>query len=432
MTDICRLVLNRRKAHRRTKRRAERARRKALAAAGLNEDDINGNNAEAAFKEKLGELEKQHRTKRKEAGSFVRTKVKKWNAGLRRRKNRGDKGRDGEGSMEVLQEDGEEDAEVIEGEGPGGMTRRSTDSATSTPRSDTGDTPVTPASTPPPNSTADIPILAPPVALTPYFPPAYRPASVRSYRPNDAGPSRPMSPPIEQPDLIIPTSETDKTRAPGYYPAPATQGAEDALAVVSRSDGKSRVIPVDTDDVRESVAHVATDDKRVLERMRMGASAPPLSGVEEGPSAPGVEVDEQGFERVDEEVEEVEVPEDHETRHSDIPAPPKPVTQRSYRAKEPERDEREILPSAPPDMRGFSPSAPPEVEVGETPSAPPLLDEEVEVEDGEDPVGIPSAPVLGEEEDEEIVPEEVVEEEENPNDEIPVVTPVRYLPVYEP
>lgn len=447
------MVLNRRKAHRRAKRRAERARRKALLAAGLNVDDIDGNTAEVAFKEKLGELEKQHRTKRKEAGSFVRTKVKRWNAGLRRRKGKGERGKEGEGSMEVLQEDGEEDAEgeVVGGVIPDGLRRRSTDSnrSRSSPRSSfqdsSGSTSVIPSPVVDAREEDGMqPTLGQPVNPVPYFPPAYRPASVRSYHVNDAGPSRPtLTTTVSEPDVVLPISETDKTRAPGYYPAPATEGAEAALAVVSRSDGKSRMTQVDNEeDVGDKgVAHIATDDKRVLERMRMGASAPPVLGEEgaEGPSAPGVEVDEQGFERVEEEVE-MPIREEREV-HPDIPAPPRSIAQKSYKAAE-QMDEREILPSAPPVLRGISPSTPPTSQLTDIPSAPPILEEESDEHEEGHP--IPSAPNL-EEEDEEtdldtrevgreegIQGEEEEREEGNSHAEIPIVTPVRYLPRYEP
>lgn len=119
MADVLfrRYALNRRKKHRKQKRAKERLRRKALAAAGLTEDDIKGSAAEAAFKEKLAELERKHKAKKKRDGQMglARSKVKGWNARLgtvRRRKGKKEK-EDETMSVEenkILEED------IVEGE----------------------------------------------------------------------------------------------------------------------------------------------------------------------------------------------------------------------------------------------------------------------------------------------------------------------------
>lgn len=444
------VAVTRRKSHRKAKRKAERLRRKALAAAGLKEEDINGSANEAAFREKLTELEEQYRVKHGgDKGRNGRTKVKGWKNGLRRRKGKG-KGRD----KEEVEDDGE-DANSIDGvdgvneastgievargdtRGEGAVETSSileravsrtptppdvgptdpmiTDSAQSSTADETG-------ARVGQISTAD----AGPVSAAPYFPPAYRPASVRSYQINDSGPSRPPldTVPSNRPSTPPPSGE-DKTRAPGYYPAPTTEASENALAVASRSDGKARMHVPEWEEVNRDrsaegeegepgMRHVATDDKRVLERLRLGGSAPPASipgpSVEEGgeggegPSAPGVEVDEDGFERpVDFALEPpVELPEtdQRESRGGGagsaigeevvgLPAPPKAIKNRSFRRTADDEEtheqlsELQLLPSAPPshDPTALAPSAPPgleeeEVHEGIVASAPPLLDDD--------------------------------------------------------
>ena len=260
-----------------------------------------------------------------------------------------------------------------------------------------------------------------------------------------------------------------------------------ALAVASRAEGKQRVMDPEADaairaqaqahpqlgdDEGEGVlqrGHVATDDKRVLEQMRLAASAPPArayspgdnggvhaigptdgeeageeavrgigygSGGEQGPSAPYIETDQDGFETLPPSLS-LGTPIDHSeyasssthtptspnvstrnqpssphahTRpshmslHPDIPLPParQPTRTLSMR-EEVERevheqlDELNLLPSAPPVplplTRGLS--------VPSAPSAPPDLGlEDGEADGREDSAsGAPSAPPLEMEED---------------------------------
>lgn len=461
----CRLVFNRRKAHRKARRRADRLRRKAMAAAGLDENNINGSAAEAAFKEKLSELERQHRNKQRTDaphGGFARVKVKKWTRGMRRRK--GNKTGD-EPIIEVIREDDEGDgagggagtpksngpggrrssgetlrtiSDVLasgrgvdvdgEGEGDGNGSRTSSEGRrrdptdTTSPEESSNMTHTTVDDVTPPEGTTNATSSAvngngDGSAPVPYFPPAYRPASVRSGRggrgergvggsngfvggfggtatgattgvatgarrrssDSNQGDTEEDPPPGLQP--------TEKTRAPGYYPAPATAESEAALAVVSRAEGKSRMVVHDYDYGREPededrVRHIATDDKRVLERMRMGGSQPPGAGAgaeaetaslapspipsqpprlespidgtsraghaghEQGPSAPHVDLDDDGFERHDLEALAALAPADDpaiststsgaipgRTLHPDIPPPPQFQPLRSFRSR---------------------------------------------------------------------------------------------------
>ncbi|TYJ54642.1 hypothetical protein B9479_004676 [Cryptococcus floricola] len=388
-------VLGRRKRHRKQKRAKERMRRKALAAAGLNESDINGSAAEAVFKEQLAEMEAKHKAKKKREGQmeFASGKVRGWNARLavvRRRK--GPRKEKGKGTTEVLEEensDGEIDRTIVEESPPSAEADVPIVSPSRAP---------SPApsshSTPPPVETPAPPTEAPYNPLsspTPYFPPAYRPASVRSVpaASASAGPSHPSS---SRPLDDAGPTHVEKTQAPGYYPAPATEDGERALAVASRSDGKGRVVDVDQDqaevsgDDREESrrAHVATDDKWVLERLRMGASAPPAAqeADERGPSAPEVMLDEQGFEIpavLDEGDDLYDQPSQPSTA---FPAPPM-LSRRLAQFHNLDGPS----PSAP--------SAPPTESSPEIPSAPPALDGEIESL-------APSAPPM---EDEQVLPE---------------------------
>ena len=215
----------------------------------------------------------------------------------------------------------------------------------------------------------------------PYFPPAYRPASVRSG--GGPGLSRQLS--ASQESLSLPMSGMDKTRAPGYYPAPATEDSEQALEVVSRAEGKRPMRPeVEDEEEEERIRHIATSDKVALERLRMGASAPPVTRAEQedgdmdeqqgGPSAPVVELDQDGFETVDLEAavgpSQPPTAATPVTSHPDLPAPPAQRTPRIDEIVE-EVDELNLVPSAPPlDPILTQPSAPPPL----APSAPPQLD----------------------------------------------------------
>ena len=368
------MAINRRKAHRKAKRRAERKRRKELAAAGLDENGINGTAAEAALKDKLSELDEKHRTKKRRNGnvSVSKTKVKRWANGLRRRK-------------------GEETINVIEEE----PTQPKTPSLHTISDVMAGDT--TSSESPRSSSpTEPSPETSQETMEGPFLPPEYRPASVHSQR---AGGSR------QREAEETGSSTMDKTRAPGYYPAPATRDGEEAMEVVSRAEGKRPLPPP-----QEEVRHIATDDKRVLEQMRLGASAPPASDeAEAGPSAPHVEVDQDGFERADD-IDMSPVMPPTAPLHPDIPAPPQPTLQRF---------DSPPMPSAPPvaaplDTPSAPPAPPSEPSSPPAPSAPPLLEE---------PVPEPSAPTFTPEEDGEL-------ESEQPHAEPEV--PRLFLPKYEP
>lgn len=427
--DVFRLVFNRRKAHRKAKRRADRLRRKAMAAAGLDDNNINGSAAEAAFKEKLTELEKQHRNKQRtdaSHGGFARVKVKKWTRGMRRRK--GNKAED-EAVIEVIREDDEAEgtpkpnveaggrssgetlrtiSDVLANGGSpdGDMDGEGSRTSSEGRRRDITDTTSPEESSNTTHTTIDdgTPPAIPPATATntagttpaPYFPPAYRPASVHSGNGDSRGDrgvggsngasggfgGMPTSSGAggvgsgrrrrssdsnngdteDDPPPGLPP--TEKTRAPGYYPAPATAESEAALAVVSRAEGKSRMVDYDREaEDEERVRHIATDDKRVLERMRMGGSEPPNthsplappspsepphleraidersalgSGHEQGPSAPHVDIDDDGFERHDLETEAVGTDESVGQLHPDIPAPPRLQPLRSLRSRLPQ------------------------------------------------------------------------------------------------
>ena len=367
------MVFNRRKAHRKARRRAERKRRKELEAAGISPNDINGAGAEAAFKEKLSELDKQHRIKKRDGHvGFARVKVKRWTTGLRRRKGKTD-----EPVIEVIHE--EPKPEEPPGENPSlhsisdvmaGDTTDPTDSNHSSRPTDSS-----------PETSQD---TGEPETDAPYLPPEYRPASVRSYNADGAGPSRRRG---SAGDLPHEPSMMDKTRAPGYYPAPATRDTEEAMEVVSRAEGKRPLPPPSPEE--ERVRHIATDDKRLLEQMRLGASAPPqvAEGEGAGPSAPQVELDLDGFERADY-FEAVPNPVPETSLHPDIPAPPRPTAQ--HFVSEP-TSELHLVPSAPPLGSPSAPLAPPISPPA--PSAPPLADPDADAdESGTSAPPVPSAP----------------------------------------
>lgn len=402
-------MFHRRKTQRRAKRRAERLRRKALAAAGLTEDDINGSAAQAVLDEKLDELTRLYRAKQKKKGSstLVRKKIRKWNQGLRQRKGKGrEADQDVDEGIEVVGEEkpvepgstspnlGRTSTRSSQSPSVRGSTSsdeqrqtspEQTSSTEDTSQSQSPDIPPRPGSAPPPEAQAE----QAEAGSAPYFPPAYRPASVRSFVLDragaDAGPSRPPRIEGEEDHPSAPTA-TEKVRAPGYYPAPVNEESEIALAVASRSDGKARM-PVDFEEEEraEHIRHIATDDKRILEQMRLGSSAPlapPIDSAANGadgasapPSAPHIEVDEAGFERLAlEEAGPSEPPgpvRDFEFDHLPVPPPPR-LLQRSMRtfSDKKERDvsdDRHLLPSAPPSAPPpagpFAPSAP---------SAPPM------------------------------------------------------------
>jgi hypothetical protein len=391
-------------------------RRKALAAAGLTEDDINGSAAQAVLDEKMDELTRLYRAKQKKKGSstLVRKKIRKWNQGLRQRKGKGREAvEDVDEGIEVV---GEEEKPVEPGSTSPNLGRTSTRSSQSpsvrgstssdeqrqtSPEqtSSTEDTsqssqspniPPRPGSAPPPEAQAE----QAEAGSAPYFPPAYRPASVRSFVLDragagaGAGPSRSARSEDDEDHSSAPTV-TEKVRAPGYYPAPVNEESELALAVASRSDGKARMqVDFEEEGRAEHIRHIATDDKRILEQMRLGSSAPlappngstanGADGASAPPSAPHIEVDEAGFERLAlEEAGPSDPPgpvREFEFDHLPVPPPPR-LLQRSMRTFSDKKeqhvtDERHLLPSAPPSV---PPSADPYVpSAPSAPSAPPM------------------------------------------------------------
>ena len=453
-------MIKRRKEHRRAKRRAARLRRKALAAAGLTEDDLDnaargggevpGGRLDGALREKLDDIDKSirprpHKTKERGPTALIRTKVKSWNQGiLRRRKGKGELGpsRSHTPTIEVIDEGKDEDRARAHGARGSSDTDRTTPTVASHSTNDRGGTlgsgEITTSDSNETPSSNGIPRAAtqPPTAT--YFPPAYRPASVRSLQTRPQTRPGSSTSPYEASGSSCgshanehPTSSqhdnsptiVEKTNAPGYYPAPANEEAEVALAVASRSDGKQRMeVPTSEEEEEETrVRHIATDDKQVLERMRMGGSAPPqrlISGATaidelgdagegegQGPSAPGVEVDAEGFERHDPclllappiTTEDESGSSSSSSAQQQYPRPPPQRPGMSYRLYSQDDlaaslgvDERHLLPSAPP------PAHPDHL----VPSAPPFLDtvpgEEGDVGvDGPTPTALaPSAPAF--------------------------------------
>lgn len=200
-----------------------------------------------------------------------------------------------------------------------------------------------------------------------------------------------------------------------YFPAPTTEEQEEAVNIaysrnvasaplsgdastrpeahLAGAEGSGAIVPVPTG----AGGHVATDDKQVLERLRLAGSAPPITGdaiasdadrapISEGQrqsglqaSAPELQVDEDGFERLDELLPPSEV--EHVTAaatsipaasSSILPLPPVPIAQRSLAY---------ARPSSPPGtfsspVIASAPSAPYDdqdhVGLDDEPSAPPL------------------------------------------------------------
>ncbi|ORX36343.1 hypothetical protein BD324DRAFT_609014 [Kockovaella imperatae] len=413
---IIMLALNRRKAQRRAKRRAERARRKALAAAGIS-DEQSSTGFDSVLRTQLEQIDNQYgiRKRRKKQSTFVQTKVRKWRNGLRRRKSgKGDDddedgGDDNHATQEIIYEEPKPiepvDApthQILSASGRSGSTTSASDSVAHSSHT----SPTTTQSSAESNQHTDhhAPRPAEPQLEYPnepppqFFLPAYRPASVRSYNMHDASgssaPSRSRSPPGLDADGDEQASRmprgTDKVGAPGYYPAPTTPESEAALAAVQRSEGKTALprpsspLAFEREQQSSSMAHVATDDKRVLERMRLGGSAPSapaMEGVTEaGPSAPVVEVDAEGFEAVDlaQDVGSSSASKPSRPVPGHLPEPPRPV-RHSLIPENPlaRHDSLHLLPSAPPATAGeddsMGPSAPPmEEEESVPPSAPPI------------------------------------------------------------
>lgn len=415
-------------------------RRKALAAAGLTEGDLHGEGSDAqqAFVKKLKELETAYEIKQRGKSTshrptaMIRTTVKVWRGGMRRRKPSPD-----DGLKPVPTPTGVSTAIVLTTNGSVVSLATTATERTSSTRSTTSSRPSTHhsrlsihrSSSPTPNTSdqgvsgpsegvvsecapcspsmssdrensqglsdrgQSSPEVVQSAAPPSNMPPAYRPASIRSIEAGSSslpGPSRDLRPPQVYGPLA-----PEKTSA-GFYPAPTTPDAEEAQAVAHRADAKAPILSLPEEE-EQARMHVATDDKSALERLRLGASAPPVNRVEDeaeaGPSAPVIEVDEAGFERMD----GLQEPDDAGPRPpsssspSDIPAPPSRVMFRSMRtfSDGTVRNEPSLLahPSTPAVERNalLAPSAPPPASelddnASFVPSAPPLGDDDADEE----------------------------------------------------
>ena len=459
-------------------------RRKALAAAGLTEDDVRqgGEDAERKVKEHFEEFERQYAIKRRSRGkmhhqtTFVRTKVRVWHKGVRKRRT-GAGERDDDEKAET---NGFSSAHVLGGRASvassftasqtslgSSISSRSvdsdhsrghsrhlrplpTDAAPQEPTEDSSErTPETVVNSDMPSSPTSLtsnarssmqppassqspssPEAAPQSSSSdpggsepryPHLPPAYRPASIHSGQGEASSSSA-------APGMRTVAAAAEKVAASGFYPAPATAEAEQAQMVAHRADAKAPITVPPEDEERRTRHHVATDDKRELERMRLGASAPPVvrQDGDAGPSAPRFEVDDTGFEVLPEEdMSNETVP---SPTAPGIPLPPAPVRLTSLRTFDAHSSEDQpLVGSAPPmvsspvDAPVMSPSAPPwdgdaEDDVPSAPpshaSAPPIavpsapLPDDDEMDTSPSMSAGPSAPPLDEfDHDEELVPE---------------------------
>ncbi|CAK9783445.1 hypothetical protein CC85DRAFT_325296 [Cutaneotrichosporon oleaginosum] len=471
------ITYQRRKEARRKKRHAARMRRKALAAAGLTEDGLKGADSvlEAEFKKRLDELELAHATKRREKraqknqpSAFVRTKVRVWRSNIRRRKSPRSSHDDEDHRVKDQWSTHGENRSQTRPDSPGSLlTRDSASFMTDSSRapsphrsfsraglevqsnteqgtgSDTlaetahsatsggmsGDasgealSPSTSAQDPTASS-ASLPSPAAAPGPSGHMPPAYRPASVRSLDMNAAGPSTSRAVEPTAPNVLSP----EKASAAGYYPAPATADAEQAQEVARRADAKAPIVIPPEEEERRAM-HVATDDKRELERLRLGASAPPVTRIEDedgaGPSAPNFEVDGEGFEMLTAASgsgDETDARSDAGATNTTsgfgsassrltvpgLPAPPPAATLRSLRTFM--DDDTHLRPSAPTSPTHLRPSAPPSPvrlrssASSPVPSAPPLEPSAPPLSPSAPPLEpsapVPSAPPLDDFEDE--------------------------------
>lgn len=400
------IFISQRKTHRKTLRRRTKDRAKALKAAGIAIDTTDPRAVDALYHEKI---EAKPKAEGRKAITTAK-KVGKWRRGLRRRKLGGDESREqvvvvendssqsgGDGSVRARAESGEMDVPRVQtesGEGssavPPGTT--SSEEAASGELTDqpTGDTAASTVA-------ASSPSVVLPSGNHPhFFPPAYRPASVTSlYTPeaprvNDtgqgvSGSSTPPPPLAASSSAAAESSPVLSARAQEkspatYYPAPTTMEAEQALAVAQAADSGHATEALTGDEV---TAHVATDDKQLLERLRVRGSAPPVSSSVPGDglaTAPTVEVDEDGYERYNAHEGSSEPPQEPIAQpSSSIPLPPRPTVQRSLQNFSP------VSPAEMPVLApALMPSAPPPTSEAIMPSAPTLEDEpatEDEVDD---------------------------------------------------
>lgn len=474
-------------------------RRKALAAAGLTEDDLKtgGSAAQQTFRKKLKEVETAYEIKHRGKArthrptTIVRTKVRVWRGGMRRRKPMpGDELKPatsptGMSTAIVLNTNGSVISLATTATERTISTRDSVSSRSTrhsrlsihrsnSPTPNTSDQGVSGASeglvsecapnspsmssnNDPSQGSNEPAHSSPEVTQTPVppsnMPPAYRPASVRSVEAGSsrgAGTSRGLRPP-----QIYGPLAPEKTSA-GFYPAPTTPDAEEAQAVAQRADAKAPILPPPPPEDDEELArmHVATDDKGALERMRLGASAPPVARVEDGgpsgPSAPMFEVDEAGFERLEGIDETAELattaPQTPRVTVTDMPAPPSRVVLRSLRtfSDAPSRTESSALltlPSTPAvendSYMTMAPSAPPlglglEDADSPEPSAPPLPDDSEPGDDEPDDLyqaaSAPPPPAS----DDESADDDSAPGDRDPTQATLTVNGHRFLPVYEP
>lgn len=234
------------------------------------------------------------------------------------------------------------------------------------------------------------------------FPPAYYRTTSGTALPSTSAASPTEESPTGRVTDVEPSARALEKRpmaGVGYddcFPAPTTEEQEEAVnvaynrnlsvapgessATTSAGEGSVAVEPI----AAGAAGHVATDDKRVLERLRLAGSAPPPmdeSGVPadidrplesaeiERGTAPALPVDEDGFETL----EDLLPPDEGATsvgQSTVLPLPPTPIAQRSLAYAQP---------SAPPGMSSpaiaSAPSAPYDDEpegIAAVPSAPPL------------------------------------------------------------
>lgn len=270
-------------------------------------------------------------------------------------------------------------------------------------------------------SSADAPTEETPRAPASAFPPAY-------YRTTsgNAVPSTSATPPDESTTGRVtdvgPSARALEKRpmaGVGYddcFPAPTTEEQEEAVniaynrnlsatgetAAETAGEYSGAMAPMPTG----AAGHVATDDKQVLERLRLAGSAPPpldepagasgdpairVDTVEPAGTAPDLPVDEDGFETLEELAppDEDAIPGASNSVGLALPLPPAPVAQRSLAYTQP---------SASPGMSSpiiaSAPSAPYEEPEGPTamPSAPPLDLDSAEPEDRPEPGAPPLSP----------------------------------------
>jgi hypothetical protein len=251
------------------------------------------------------------------------------------------------------------------------------------------------------------------------FLPAYRPASIyhspnhdesSSVNGRDATeePLTPYSPTHEASAVAgsVHNGRTEKITTGGFYPAPTTLEQEEAVAVVARGERSTGDPgPSEYHGPAPTSGHVATDDKRVLERLMRGASSMPGTTPDDEAlvvqaNAPVVDVDEDGFERLDSSHLTTSRPGPSALARSSsavavqqapgLPAPPRPVVQASVPALASlggRADVPSVTPSESPSMPYEDASSQPDVgasvAAATAPSAPMLGEDEEEASIGQ-------------------------------------------------